>query len=53
MEVHKTMKRREALSTSNLLFAIAAAIFALMYGFAMIRYPHSFLQYQTFLTCSA
>jgi simple sugar transport system permease protein len=42
------MKRKEALSNSNLLFAIAAAIFVLMYGFAILRYPHSFLQYQTF-----
>ena len=44
----KTIKRKEALSNSNLLFAIAAAIFVLMYGFAILRYPHSFLQYQTF-----
>ncbi len=43
-----TTKRKEALSNSNLLFAIAAAIFVLMYGFAILRYPHSFLQYQTF-----
>lgn len=43
-----TMKRKEALSNSNLLFAIAAAIFVLMYGFAILCYPHSFLQYQTF-----
>lgn len=43
-----TIKRKEALSNSNLLFAIAAAIFVLMYGFAILRYPHSFLQYQTF-----
>jgi len=44
----KTTKRKEALSNSNLLFVIAAAIFVLMYGFAILRYPHSFLQYQTF-----
>ncbi len=43
-----TTKRKEALSNSNLLFAIAAAIFVLMYGFAILCYPHSFLQYQTF-----
>lgn len=43
-----TIKRKEALSNSNLLFAIAAAIFVLMYGFAILRYPHSFLQLQTF-----
>jgi len=43
-----TPKRKETISNSNLLFAIAAAIFALMYGFAILRYPRSFLQYQTF-----
>jgi simple sugar transport system permease protein len=43
-----SIRRKEALSNSNLLFAIAAAIFVLMYGFAILRYPHSFLQYQTF-----
>lgn len=43
-----TIKRKEPISNSNLLFAIAAIIFALMYGFAVIRYPRSFLQYQTF-----
>jgi galactofuranose transport system permease protein len=43
-----TIKRKETISNSNLLFAIAAAIFALMYGFAILRYPQSFLQYQTF-----
>jgi simple sugar transport system permease protein len=48
MEAKITMKRKEAISNSNLLFAIAAAIFVLMYGFAILRYPHSFLQYQTF-----
>ncbi len=42
------MKRKETLSNSNLLFAIAAAIFVLMYGFAIISFPHSFLQCQTF-----
>jgi len=43
-----TIKRKEAISNSNLLFIIAAAIFVLMYGFAVLRYPNSFLQYQTF-----
>ncbi len=43
-----TIKRREALSSSNLLFVIAAVIFVLMYGVAILRYPSSFLQYQTF-----
>ena len=40
--------RKESLSNSNLLFIIAAVIFALMYGFALIRYPGSFQQFQTF-----
>jgi galactofuranose transport system permease protein len=44
----KTIKRKETISNSNLLFAIATAIFALMYSFAIIRYPGSFLQYQSF-----
>jgi galactofuranose transport system permease protein len=43
-----TIKRKETISNSNLLFAIAATIFVLMYGFAVIRFPQSFLQYQTF-----
>lgn len=43
-----TIKQREALSNSDLLFVIAAGIFALMYGFAVISYPRSFLQFQTF-----
>ena len=43
-----TTKQREAISNTNLLLVIAAAIFVLMYGFAIIRYPGSFLQYQTF-----
>lgn len=41
-------KSRDALSNSNLLFLIAAAIFVLMYGYALLRYPGSFLQFQTF-----
>lgn len=36
------------MSNSNLLFIIAAVIFTLMYGFAILRYPGSFLQFQTF-----
>jgi galactofuranose transport system permease protein len=43
-----TIKRRETISNSNLLFAIATVIFVLMYAFAILRYPGSFLQYQTF-----
>jgi simple sugar transport system permease protein len=41
-------KPKDALSNSNLLFLIAAVIFVLMYGFAILRYPGSFLQFQTF-----
>jgi simple sugar transport system permease protein len=41
-------KPKDALSNSNLLFLIAAVIFVLMYGFAVLRYPGSFLQFQTF-----
>jgi len=44
----KTMKRKETISNSNLLFIIATVIFVLMYGIAMLRYPRSFLQFQTF-----
>ncbi|WP_319416199.1 ABC transporter permease [Marispirochaeta aestuarii] len=36
------------LSNSNLLFIIAAVIFVLMYLFAIISFPRSFLQFQTF-----
>jgi len=42
------LRRRESLSNSNLLFIIAAAIFVLMYAFAVLRFPGSFLQFQTF-----
>ena len=42
------MKRRERVSDSNLLFAIAAVIFVLMYGFGMLSHPNDFLQAQTF-----
>jgi ribose/xylose/arabinose/galactoside ABC-type transport system permease subunit len=48
VESMNTKKRKEPISNSNLLFAIAAVIFVLMYGFAILRYPNSFLQYQTF-----
>ncbi len=48
MEPMKTMKRREAISNSNLLLLIAAVIFVLMYGIAILCYPRSFFQYQTF-----
>ena len=41
-------KPREALSSSNLLFLIAAVIFVLLYGLSIIGYPGSFLQFQTF-----
>lgn len=41
-------KPKDAISNSNLLFLIAAVIFVLMYGFAVLRYPGSFLQFQTF-----
>ena len=43
-----TTKPKEAISNSNLLFYIAAGIFVLMYGFAIVRYPASFLKFQTF-----
>jgi simple sugar transport system permease protein len=43
-----TEKKRDQLSNSNLLFIIAAVIFIIMYAFAMIRYPGSFMQFQTF-----
>lgn len=36
------------LSNSTLLFIIAGIIFVLMYGFALISYPGSFMQFQTF-----
>jgi ribose/xylose/arabinose/galactoside ABC-type transport system permease subunit len=42
------IKTKETISNSNLLFYIAAGIFALMYGFAIVSYPASFLQFQTF-----
>jgi len=48
MESMKTIKRRERASDSNLLFAIAAVIFVLMYGFGILTHGHDFLQAQTF-----
>ncbi|HPK47673.1 MAG TPA: sugar ABC transporter permease YjfF [Sphaerochaeta sp.] len=42
------IKGKTRLSNSNLLFLIAAIIFVLMYLFAIIMYPGSFLQFQTF-----
>ncbi len=43
-----TTKPKTRLSNSNLLFMIAGIIFVLMYGFALISYPGSFMQFQTF-----
>lgn len=42
------LNKREPISNSNLLFLIASSIFVLMYLFAILRYPGSFLQFQTF-----
>jgi len=39
---------KKSLSNSNLLFLIAAVIFVIMYVFAILSYPESFLQFQTF-----
>jgi simple sugar transport system permease protein len=41
-------KPTRTLSNSNLLFLIAAVMFVLMYGLAILSYPDSFLQFQTF-----
>ena len=41
-------KPRARLSNSNILFLIAAIIFVLMYMFAIISFPGSFMQFQTF-----
>lgn len=43
-----TTKPKTRLSNSNLLFMIAGIIFLLMYGFALISFPVSFMQFQTF-----
>jgi simple sugar transport system permease protein len=48
MESLNTIKPKTRLSNSNLLFMIAGIIFVVMYGFALIRYPGSFMQFQTF-----
>ncbi len=48
MESMNVIKKRTRLSNSNLLFLIAAIIFVLMYLFAIISFPRSFLQFQTF-----
>jgi simple sugar transport system permease protein len=42
------IKPKARLSNSNILFLIAAVIFVLMYLFAIISFPNSFLQFQTF-----
>lgn len=42
------LKPKARLSNSNILFLIAAIIFVLMYLFAIISFPNSFLQFQTF-----
>ena len=49
MESLKTAKSKTRLSNSNILFLIAAVIFVLMYIFAIISFPGSFLQFQTFV----
>jgi ribose/xylose/arabinose/galactoside ABC-type transport system permease subunit len=41
-------KPKTRLSNSNLLFMIAGIIFVLMYGFALLSFPESFMQFQTF-----
>ncbi len=46
MESHTKAKTR--LSNSNLLFLIASGIFVLMYVSAVISFPGSFMQFQTF-----
>ncbi|NMB38504.1 MAG: sugar ABC transporter permease YjfF [Firmicutes bacterium] len=48
MRTLNTTKRKTRLSNSNLLFMIAGIIFVLMYGFALISYPGSFMHFQTF-----
>jgi len=48
MESLNTTKPKTRLSNSNLLFMIAGIIFVLMYGFALISFPGSFMQFQTF-----
>jgi ribose/xylose/arabinose/galactoside ABC-type transport system permease subunit len=48
MESLNVTKPKTRLSNSNLLFIIAGIIFVLMYGLAIISFPESFTQYQTF-----
>jgi ribose/xylose/arabinose/galactoside ABC-type transport system permease subunit len=48
MESLNAAKPKKRLSNSNLLFLIAAVIFLLMYGLAIISFPGSFMQFQTF-----
>jgi len=48
MDSLKEVRPKARLSNSNLLFLIAAVIFVLMYVFAIISFPRSFLQFQTF-----
>jgi len=48
MQLQNKKKAKEAISNSNLLFIIATIIFIVMYGFAILRFPGSFLQFQTF-----
>ncbi|AEJ20427.1 ABC transporter permease subunit [Gracilinema caldarium] len=48
MQSQNKKKTKEAISNSNLLFIIATIIFIVMYGFAILRFPGSFLQFQTF-----
>ncbi|MBN2511263.1 MAG: sugar ABC transporter permease YjfF [Spirochaetales bacterium] len=42
-------RSKARLSNSNLLFLIAAVIFIVMYVFAVISFPGSFMQFQTFV----
>lgn len=48
MKSTNSIKPKEPISNANLLFLIAAAIFVVMYSFAVMSYPGSFLQFQTF-----
>src|SRR4030065_1306867 len=48
MESLNATKPKTRLSNSNLLFLIAAVIFVLMYLLAIISFPGSFMQFQTF-----
>ncbi|MBN1646693.1 MAG: ABC transporter permease [Spirochaetales bacterium] len=49
MESLNAIKPKTRLSNSNLLFLIAAVIFVLMYLFAILSFPQSFLQFQAFI----